>query len=152
MLKYFFAFILSLGILLVPFYKPIIVYNCKGIEMFPTYYGCPFIYKSTNLGTSLAWDFYFWPALVNLLLWMIFLLLFRLIIYKTILKKENKIIKYSYNAVKFFLTIYFLYWIAISFKYEGNSLKSYVDFKNEAKIWGMICEGHLSFTEYKNPN
>lgn len=147
MLKYVFAFIFSLGILLVPYYKPIIVYACTGPEMFPTYYGCPFIYKATNLGTSLAWDFFFWPTLANLILWMILFLLVRLIIHKTILKSENKIVKFSYTALKFILTTFFLYWIAISLTYEGHSLKSSVDFENEAKTWGMTCEGHLSFTE-----
>lgn len=152
MLKYLFAFVFSLGILLTPHYRPVIVYACTGPEMFPTYYGCPFVYKATNLGTSLAWDFFFWPTLSNLIIWTAFFLLFRFIIYKIILKNENKIIKYAYVSVKFILTIFFLYWIAISLTYEGHSLKTNVNFDKEAKTWGMTCEGHLSLTEYTNPN
>ena len=152
MLKYIFAFIISLGILLVPYYKPIIIYACTGQEMFPTYYGCPFIYKGTNLGTSLAWDFFVWPTIANLILWAALLLLLRLIIHKTILKNENKIVKYFYMTIKFTVTIYFLFWIAISLKYEGYSLASHINFENEAKTWGMTCEGHISFTEYENHN
>ena len=120
--------------------------------MFPTYYVCPFIYKATNLGTSLAWDFFFWPTLANLILWTTFFLLVRFIIHKTILKNENKIIKNAYVAVKFIMTVYFLFWVAISLTYEGHSLKSNIDFESEAKTWGMTCEGRLSLTEYKNPN
>ncbi len=152
MLKYFFAFIFSLGVLLTPYYRPVIVYACTGPEMFPTYYGCPFIFKATNLGTSLAWDFFFWPTLINLILWVVFFLLIRLIIHKTMLKNGNKIITYSYVSVKFILTLFFLFSIAISLTYEGHSLKTNVDFDNEAKAWGMTCEGHLSLTEYTNPN
>lgn len=152
LIKYSFAFIFALGVLLVPYYKPIIVYECTGTEMFPTYYGCPFIYKATNLGTSLAWDFFFWPTLANLVIWMTFFLLLRQIAYKTLLKYENKIIKYCYVAVKFIFTIYFLFWIAVSFNYPGYALESSVDFESEAKAWGMTCEGHISFKEYKSPD
>ena len=120
--------------------------------MFPTYYGCPFIYKATNLGTSLAWDFFFWPTIANTIIWAAFFLLIRFFIYKTILKNENKIIKYSYVAVKFIMTVLFLYWIALSLTYEGHSLETSVDFDSEAKTWGMTCEGYFSLEEYKNPN
>jgi hypothetical protein len=153
MLKYFFAFIFSLGILLTPFYRPVIVYACTGTEMFPTYYGCPFIYKATNLGTSLAWDFFFLPTLANLILWMIVFLFIRYIIYKTVLKNENKITRYTYIALKFGITTFFLFLIGISLTYDGHSLiMTSVNFDNEAKNWGMTCEGQLSFTEYKSQN
>lgn len=147
MLKYIFAFIFALGILLVPYYKPTIVYDCTGPEMFPTYYGCPFIYKVTSLGSSLEFDFFFLPFLVNLIIWMACLLLFRLIVYKTILKNENKITKYFYVATKILFTLYCLFWITISFNFQGYHWQSYFDFEKEAQTWGMTCKGRLSFKE-----
>lgn len=147
MKKYIFTLIISLGILLTPYYKPTIVYTCSGTEMFPTFYGCPFIYKSTSLATSLAFDFYFWRTLANLIIWMLILLLLRLILHKTILKHENKLVKYSYSAFKLIVTIYFLLMITIALKFEGYSLKSDIDFEKETKAWGMTCDGHLGLRE-----
>ena len=124
-------------------------YNCSGQEMFPEYYGSPFVFKQKSLGSSMEYYFSISGLLLNTIVWCIPLILIRLVVFNLIEKtKHKKIINLTYKGVIIVLIGFTTLNIAIDSVMIGNGFKKgfnywYMDLDKEAKDWGMECEGKL---------
>ena len=123
--------------------KPTIVYNCSGQEMFPTYFGSPFIYKSSSLVSSLEFDFYLLGITANVILLSTLVLLLRFVLVKIFSGIGNKFILYIYKTSKYGLAILCIAWTILFFYVSYSSLQFQADINGEAKAWGMTCKGQL---------
>lgn len=122
-----------------------IEYNCLGGEMFPTYYGSPFVFKQSSLGSSLEYFYNLSGLILNILVWSCFLFL----IDKGIKKLYNtKGLKIAYKAFIGLLVIFstmnvVIDSIMIGQGFDNNSNFWYWDMDKEAKEWGVNCVGHF---------
>ncbi len=123
-----------------------IEYDCIGQEMFPTYYGNPFVFKQKSLGSSMEYFYSISGLKLNTLTWSIVLYF--------ISKGIDRI-----NKPKMFIHVYKLViGLLIVFTtsnvimdstmlgkgFDKNSNYWYWDMDKEAKDWGMTCEGELT--------
>jgi hypothetical protein len=126
-----------------------IEYNCEGHEMFPIYYGCPFIFEEKSLGSSMEFYYSISGLLLNVATWSILLIFIRLAILKLIVKfGSNKMIQIIYKGIIVFLIVFTTLNILIDSVMIGHGFKKglnywYIDLNKEAKDWGMKCNGDL---------
>jgi hypothetical protein len=126
-----------------------IEYNCSGQEMFPIYYGCPFVFKEKSLGSSMEYYYSISGLLLNVATWSILLIFVRSIILKLILKSGgNKGIKIIYKGIIVILICFTTLNILVDSVMLGRGFKKglnywYMDLNKEAKDWGMKCKGEL---------
>tara|TARA_R110000868_G_scaffold411378_1_gene703389 strand:+ start:1981 stop:2436 length:456 start_codon:yes stop_codon:yes gene_type:complete len=124
-----------------------IEYNCVGQEMFPEYYGSPFVFKQKSLGSSMEYFYSISGLILNIAVWSILIILIRLVILKLIKKTgENKIISKIYKGVVVVLIGFTTLNIAIDSIMIGGGFEKGLNYWNmdldkEAKDWGMECEG-----------
>ncbi|BCY28774.1 hypothetical protein [Flavobacterium okayamense] len=147
-IKYFTLIFIGLGIGLSLLFG--VEYTCKGSnEMFPDYYGNPFIFKQESLGSSLEYYFSLTGIILNTLFWTIILIGLRLIILKIIkISNNNKFIIYSYRLITLVLILFTILNIYISYLEMGmsfNQIELYWDMNKEAQVYGLICEGEWFF-------
>ena len=120
---------------------------CDGQEMFPEYYGSPFIFKQKSLGSSLTYYFSISGLLGNIVIWTIIVLFLRAGITKLIQRSENnKGLRNTYRGVIGILIVWTTLNIFIDYMMLGRGFKEglnywYMDLDKEAKEWGMDCEG-----------
>ncbi|HTN46043.1 MAG TPA: hypothetical protein VL098_06805 [Flavipsychrobacter sp.] len=122
-------------------------YHCEGPELFPTYYGSPFVFMKESLGSSMEFHYSIVGLTLNVVIWSLLLTLLRLGIFKVIkIVKQKKAIKIAYSVLAGFLlffssvTIVFSY-IALASGFGKHTNYWYWNLDREAKEWGMICEG-----------
>jgi hypothetical protein len=70
-MKFIFISYISLGLILSLVFG--IEYKCNGSEMFPDYYGSPFIFKQKSLGSSMTYYYSVLGLVINVLLWSLLL-------------------------------------------------------------------------------
>lgn len=146
MRKYIFAALFSFSALVGPIPYPTIVYTCVGEDMFPRFYGSPFIYKATSLATSMAYDYFLYGFLANLILWVTLLLLLNYAIHKFVLPAQHSLKKYLGYLFKAIAVIYMVFALLV-LSSGGNTLKTSINLDKEAADWGMTCDGHLDLFE-----
>lgn len=144
--KYIYTIIFSSALLFCDIPKPTIVYNCTGTEMFPTFFGSPFIYKSSSLASSLEYDFYFVGIVANIILWSLIVFLLRLALLKIVSRLDNKWLKRTYQILKYSLTVLCIAWTTLSIYVYYGSFSFQADMDAQSKIWGMTCSGKLYIT------
>lgn len=156
-MKYIIILFISLGLVLSEAIG--FEYNCSGNEMFPKYYGSPFMFKKTSLGTSIEYFYSVYGLLANVLVWSIFVIFVRYITLKLLqrvddvkwiklLKDLNKIIVGIFIVFST-SNIFFTYWtLGSGFNRDMNYW--YFDFDNQVKAWCMTCEVHfiMNFPSY----
>jgi hypothetical protein len=126
-----------------------IEYHCEGQEMFPTSYGSPFVFKRQSLGSSMEYFFSILGVLLNVLLWSFFLFLIDKAIHTIIGKRSGqKWIQVSYKVVVGLLLAFTTLNIAIDSTMIGRGFDResnywYWDLDNEAKKWGVTCNGEI---------
>jgi hypothetical protein len=129
-----------------------IEYNCGIKEMFPIYYGSPFVYKQKSLGASMEYFYSISGLALNVFGWSVFLF----IIYKLFKNIFSKIVKPIWvgNINKFaigllivFSTIsIFLEYMMLGYGFDKNRNYWYWDIDKEAKDQGIIiCKGELIY-------
>jgi hypothetical protein len=124
-----------------------IEYNCQGEEMFPEYYGSPFVFKQKSLGSSMEYFYSVSGLLLNIAVWSVLITLVRFVILNLIKRtRENKIVKILYKVFVVFLIVFTTLNIAIDSFMTGSGFKKgfnywYMDLDKEAKDWGMKCDG-----------
>jgi hypothetical protein len=126
-----------------------IKYNCEGHEMFPTYYGSPFVFKQKSLGSSMEYFYSISGLIIDILIWSLVLFFIdktSQILIKQI--KKSKLIKLSYNIVIGLLMAFTTLNIAMATATNGRGFKQglnywYWNMDKEAKAWGMTCKGEL---------
>jgi hypothetical protein len=120
-------------------------YNCVGQEMFPTYYGSPFVFKQKSLGSSMEYYYSVSGLLLNILIWSSVLFIINMIIKRLIQKRSSWINNVYKIIIVGFITFTTLN-IAMDYIMIGNGFKKgfnywYWDMNQEAKDWGMTCKG-----------
>jgi hypothetical protein len=124
-----------------------IEYNCQGEEMFPKYYGSPFVFKQKSLGSSMEYFYSMSGLIIIIVIWSILITLIRFAILKLIKRTgENKIFKIIYKGLVIFLIGFTTLIIAIDSVMTGRGFEKgynywYMDLDKEAKDWGMKCDG-----------
>lgn len=128
-----------------------IEYNCEGQDMFPTYYGSPFIFKQKSLGSSMEYFYSISGLIGNVLIWSFVLFLLDAIIQKIIGQfKKQKWIRIAYKTIIGLMIIYTTLNIAVAVTMIGRGFKPglnywYWNIDKESKDWGMTCNGATFF-------
>lgn len=128
-----------------------IEYDCVGTEMFPTYYGSPFVFKKNSLGSSMQFFYNISGLILNLVLWYVFVIFINKLIKKLIkITHYNKLIIIIYKiSIAFFLLFSFLSilitWLEIGSGFDKNFNYWYWNLNKEANDWGMVCKGKWRF-------
>lgn len=143
-IQYSITLIISLGVLTFPFSILTFQYNCEGPEMFPIFYGTPFIYKSTSLATSITFDYYIIGTVANCIVWFLLFTLLRYLVLRIIIKSTILTIIYKGVIVIMLLisALNFTYFVLTS---AGSQYQLYVNYEKDAKVWGMTCKGEFKF-------
>jgi len=126
-----------------------IEYNCVGQEMFPIYYGCPFVFKEKSLGSSMEYYYSISGLLMNVAIWSILLFFIRFFILQLIEKFfKKRVVIIIYKSVIGMMILFTTLNILIDSSMIGHGFKKgfnywYMNVDNEAKAWGMKCDGEL---------
>jgi hypothetical protein len=111
------AIVFSTAWLLAPIGLPKLVYHCEGTEVFPVYYASPFIYMSSSLATSMAYDYYIAGFIGNIVCWSFILLGIRYLADKWFPLKPAGVVKWLQRIVEVVLILY------VRFLFFGWSLR-----------------------------
>lgn len=122
-------------------------YNCDGKEMFPTFYGCPFVFMKKSLASSMEYFYSISGLLLNVLIWSIGLYVFDKGMQKIIWHKAMKI---GYKVLIGFMIAFtpiniILVPVMNGGGFDESSNYWYWDMDKEAKDWGVTCKGELIF-------
>lgn len=144
-MKYFIIPFISLGFILSLIIG--IEYNYSGEDIFPTYYGSPFIFKEKSLGSSMEFYYNISGIILNVLLWSLILFYINYLFQKFI---SNKIIKIIYSIFVVFLILFSFMSILIESSMIGRGFNKYTNYwywnvDKEAKKWGVTCEKKIIF-------
>ena len=144
-MKYIIIPYIALGLVLS---MPIgVTYNCHGSEMFPDYFGSPFVFKQKSLGSSLTYFYSVSGLLLNVFVWSIPVIGIRLLILKCLKRAKNKQLgNQIYTGVVVFMLVFSTLNIAMEYIMMGNGFYEggnywYIDSDKEAQDWGMECQG-----------
>jgi hypothetical protein len=126
-----------------------IEYHCEGQEMFPTYYGSPFVFKQKSLGSSMEYFYSVSGLILNIMTWSFFLFSIDKAMQAFIRKiGKPKLILVSYKIIIGLLIVFTTLNIAIDSVMIGHGFKSgsnywYWNMDENAKEWGMTCNGQV---------
>lgn len=126
-----------------------IEYNCAGQELFPTYYGSPFVFKRTSLGNSMEYFYSISGLILNVLVWSFALFFVDKAIQHIAGKLSNpKLIRIPYTILIGLLIAFTTLNIIINSSLIGRGFDEglnywYWDMDQEAKDMGMTCEGEM---------
>lgn len=144
-LKYFIIPYIALGLVLS---MPIgITYYCYGSEMFPEYFGSPFVFKQKSLGSSMTYFYSVSGLLLNVIVGSIPVIGIRLLILYFIKRaKIKKMGKTIYKGIVVLMLVFSTLNIAMDYIMMGNGFYEggnywYMDLDKEAQDWGMECKG-----------
>jgi hypothetical protein len=124
-------------------------YDCKGPEMFPTYYGSPFVFKEKSLGSSMEYFYSISGLVLNVAVWSIMVVLVRRGILSLTEKTGNRaVMRGIYKGGVVLMVVFTTLSIAIDWVMLGRGFEKgrnywYMQMDKEAKDWGMKCEGEL---------
>ena len=147
MMKYIIISFIALGLVLSLAFG--IEYKCEGQEMFPIYYGSPFIFKQKSLGSSMEYFYSISGLIVDVVVWTLFLFFIDRVIQSLIQKISTpNLISILYKAMIGLLIAFTTLNIAMDSVTIGRGFKEglnywYWDFDKEAKAWGVACESEL---------
>lgn len=146
-MKYLFIVYIALGLVLSCVIS--IEYNCSGDEMFPKFYGSPFIFVETSIASSMEYYYGVLGIILNTLVWSLLLLIInRLILKHTDKIKDFKIVKWFRFLIISFLLLFSTLNILISYELAGSGFDKNLNYWNlnmeeDAKKWKMNCEGEF---------
>jgi hypothetical protein len=151
-MKYLTIPFIALGIVLSLVFG--VEYNCQGEEMFPIYYGSPFVFKEKSLGSSMEYFYSISGLLLNVAVWSVIIALLRLAVLKILdLKSKSIILSKIYKGIVVTLVLFSTLNLGISYIGIGQGFQKglnywYMDLDKEANDWGMKCEGEWKFWIY----
>tara|TARA_R110001606_G_scaffold343604_1_gene492190 strand:+ start:212 stop:667 length:456 start_codon:yes stop_codon:yes gene_type:complete len=146
-MKYLLIIYIALGLVLSCIIS--IEYNCLGDEMFPKFYGSPFVFVKTSIASSLEYYYGILGIILNTLIWSLVLLVINLFIRKLTKKvKDLKIIKWFRILIIGFLLLFSTLNILMSYElsrrgFDENLNYWHLNMEEDAKIWKMNCEGKI---------
>ena len=147
--KYLIIPIIGLGLTLSLVFG--VEYKCEGQEMFPDYYGSPFVFKQKSLGSSMEYYYSISGLLLNVVVWSSIIAILRYailkLIEKTQYKKTSKIVYRILVGLLLAFTFLNLFttYIGIGRGFNKNLNYWYWNLNKEASDWGMVCEGEWKF-------
>jgi hypothetical protein len=147
--RYLIIFFIALGLSLSLVIS--IEYDCSGTEMFPTYYGSPFVFKQNSLGSSMQFYYSISGIILNLIIWYVLVYCLNMIINKIIEATHNSklsIIIYKFSIVFLLLfssLILLMTCLEIGDGFDKNANYWYWNLNKEANDWGMVCKGKWRF-------
>jgi hypothetical protein len=124
-----------------------IVYYCEGHEMYPEYFGSPFIFTRKSLGSSMTYYYSISGLILNIAIWSLVILFLRVAILKLIHRTgDNKSLKKIYRGIVVVLIAFTTLSVATSYIMLGHGFEEgfnywYMDLDKEAERWGVNCEG-----------
>ena len=150
-IKYIIIPIIGLGLTLSMVFT--IKYNCQGKEMFPIFYGSPFVFKQKSLGSSMEYFYSISGLFLNITIWSIVITIIRFGFHRLLhLTSYKKTFYTFYKVSAVILLVFSILTIFGSLRgigrgFDKNANYWYWDLNHEAKIWGMKCEGEFGFFE-----
>jgi hypothetical protein len=145
-LRFLITALISLGILCSPISIFIIIYDCTGHEAFPVYFGSPFIFKSSSLATSLAYDYYLTGFIADWIIWSLIIVLISYVLESLKWIKQRFVLMFYRLIVGLLLVISVLSVICV-FSINDNDLRFKANLNKEAKAWGMDCKGRFKLID-----
>lgn len=120
-------------------------YSYEGQEMFPIYYGSPFVFKQTSLGSSMEYFYNIFGLILNILTWSVILSVVDKGLKKIIKSKRFKIgYKISVGILFVFSTLNIaIEPVMIGRGFNKNMNYWYWNMDKEAEHWGVIYKGEL---------
>ncbi len=124
-------------------------YNCEGQEMFPTYYGSPFVFKQKSLASSMEYFYSVSGLILNVMVWSAPLFFIEKAMQSLIQKvNRKKLISIPYKIIIGCMIAFTTLNIAIDsimigWGFNKGSNYWYWNIDKEAKDWGMDCEGEI---------
>lgn len=120
-------------------------YQCEGNEMFPEYYGSPFVFKKTSLGSSMECFYSVSGLVLNVFVWSILLYFLNKGIKKIM---KPKMFKIGYKVIVGLCVVFSTLNIAIDSIMIGRGFNQnlnywYWNVDREAEDREVICEGYL---------
>jgi hypothetical protein len=127
-----------------------IEYHCEGEEMFPTYYGSPFVFKQESLGSSMEYFYSISGLTLNVLIWSLVLLFINRPIQKLVHQTIKHWIKLSYKICLTLLLVFSILNISLELMMLGRGFEKnrnywFFNLDEEAKAWGMRCQPELIY-------
>jgi len=120
---------------------------CDGQEMFPEYYGSPFIFRQKSLGSSLTYYYGIAGLIANIAVWTLVIVILRAGLSKLIQRSgNNNAFRNIYSGLAGILILWTTLNVVIDYIMLGRGFKEglnywYIDLDKEAKDRGMNCEG-----------
>lgn len=137
--------VFSTAWLLAPIGLPKLVYHCEGTEVFPVYYASPFIYMSSSLATSMAYDYYIAGFIGNIICWSFILLGIRYLANKWFPLKPAGVVKWLQRIVEVVLILFTVLVFWLEFTTSGHTVSFFADLTSTARAWGMTCSPEFTF-------
>lgn len=126
-------------------------YNCTAtFDVFPTYYGSPFVFKSTSLGSSMEYFYSISGLIMNVLIWSLLLFVIDELVQKfNTTKWVTRPYKIIVGLLIGFTTLNILFgFLTFGSGFDKNSNYWYWDMSGEAKKWGVVCDGKWSILHH----
>ncbi len=126
-----------------------IEYNCDGQEMFPTFFGSPFVFKKESLGSSMEFYYSISGLILNVLTWSLVLFVIDMTV-KPLIQgfRKKKLVSISYKVIIGAMIAFTTLNIAVDSVMIGRGFEEglnywYLNMDKDAKDWGMNCKGKL---------
>lgn len=126
-------------------------YRCQGKEAFPVFYGSPFVFKRTSLGSSMEYFYSISGLLLNVLVWGVCFWALDKWIQSLISKLAAKSWGHVFYKILIVFTAVFsalhilLNTVMVGSSFSQNTTYWYWNMNKEAKDWGMTCKGEWVF-------
>jgi hypothetical protein len=126
-----------------------IEYNCEGQEMFPTFFGSPFVFKKESLGNSMEYVYSISGIIINVLTWSVALFMVHSTINRLIQKfRKKRLIIMSYKVTIGIMIAFTTLNLTMDYLGIGHGFNKglnywYWNMDKEAEDWGMTCTGEL---------
>lgn len=134
--------IIAFGLMLSPIFT--IVYRCHGEEVMPVYYGSPFVFKMTDLGTSLSY-FHHWPnTILNTLIWSLGIFLVDELLRRVLPKMAKRIIYPIVVILGLLITSYEILGLGVTGHCISPDSRSW-DIEQEEETWNVECEPEFNY-------
>ena len=144
-MKFLLIFFIALGLVLSCVLT--LEYNCVGNEVFPKYWGSPFVFKQSSLASSLEYHYSVLGLLANTLIYSIILGIIHY--YFVFFIAKNRFKKPLFILYKMGIMLLLLFSIAsctfstliMGSGFGKHSNYWYFELDKEASDWGMQCSG-----------
>jgi hypothetical protein len=126
-----------------------IEYNCEGKEMFPDYYGSPFVFKKKSLGSSMEYFYSISGLLLNLITWTVILSLINRMITRLISRLGKQMVARIFYAIIICVLFFFtsvkitVDRVMLGRGFDPQRNYWYWNMNKEAKEWGVDCKGKV---------